>query len=51
MKKPAAPAVPKPKLDSVKAPKPPMSYWPLIITLAVLVVAAALLVVYFVIKH
>jgi hypothetical protein len=51
MKKPAAPAVPKPKLDSVKPPKPPMSYWPLIITLAVLFVAAALLVVYFVIKH
>ncbi|MGD0567006.1 MAG: hypothetical protein ABSA78_01265 [Candidatus Sulfotelmatobacter sp.] len=51
MKKPAAPAVPKPKLDAVKPPKPPMSYWPLIIALAVLFVAAALLVVYFVIKH
>jgi len=46
-KPPAAPKVP--KLDA--APPPPVSYWPLIITLTVLFFLAALLVLYFVLKH
>jgi hypothetical protein len=51
MAKPAVPALPKPKLESLKAPKPPVSYLPLIVTLTVLFVVAALVVVYFAIKH
>jgi hypothetical protein len=58
----AAPAAPKmpaaPKLPAApKAPKveaaatPPVSYWPLILILTVLFFAAALLVLYFVLKH
>jgi len=56
----AAPAAPKPpaapKLSAApKAPKveapPPVSYWPLILILTVLFFAAALLVLYFVLKH
>lgn len=46
-KPPAAPKVP--KLDA--APPPPVSYWPLIITLTVLFFLAMLLVLYFVMKH
>jgi len=51
MAKPAVPALPKPKLESLKAPKPPVSYLPLIVTLTVLFAVAALVVVYFAIKH
>jgi hypothetical protein len=44
------PAGPKaPKLDA--APPPPVSYWPLIITLTVLFFLAVLLVLYFMMKH
>jgi hypothetical protein len=46
-KPPAAPKVP--KVDA--APAPPVSYWPLILILTVLFFAAALLVLYFVLKH
>lgn len=50
MTAPKAPAAPKaPKLEA--APPPPVSYWPLIITLTVLFFLAALLVLYFVLKH
>ena len=50
MSAPKPPAAPKaPKLDA--APPPPVSYWPLIITLTVLFFLAALLVLYFVLKH
>ena len=50
MTAPKPPAAPKaPKLDA--APSPPVSYWPLIITLTVLFFLAALLVLYFVLKH
>ena len=50
MAAPKAPAAPKiPKLDA--APPPPVSYWPLIITLTILFFLAASLVLYFVLKH
>lgn len=50
MTPPKPPAAPKaPKLDA--APPPPVSYWPLIITLTVLFFLAVLLVLYFVMKH
>ena len=57
---PPAPAMPKislppppkaPKLDKVAVAQPSVSYWPLILTLTVLFFIAALLVVYFVLKH
>ncbi len=52
---PAPPAAPKlpaaPKAPKVAAPEPPVSYWPLILILTVLFFAAALLVLYFVLKH
>jgi hypothetical protein len=57
---PPAPAMPKialppppkaPKLDKVAVPEPSVSYWPLILTLTVLFFIAALLVLYFVLKH
>jgi hypothetical protein len=52
-----APALPKlavpppPKPPKVALPEPPVSYWPLILTLTVLFFIAALLVLYFVLKH
>jgi len=50
MTAPKPPAAAKrPRLDA--APPPPVSYWPLIITLTVLFFLAALLVLYFVLKH
>jgi len=54
---PAAPAMPKvaapaaPKPPKVALPQPSVSYWPLILTLTVLFFIAALLVLYFVLKH
>jgi hypothetical protein len=57
---PPAPAMPKialppppkaPKLDKVAVAEPSVSYWPLILTLTVLFFIAALLVLYFVLKH
>lgn len=61
MPKVAAPAPPKgvkaPKAPKVDAPKfeapppPPVSYWPLVITLTVIVCLAVILVLYFVLKH
>jgi hypothetical protein len=54
---PAAPARPKlaappaPKAPKVGPPEPPVSYWPLILTLTVLFFIAALLVLYFALKH
>jgi hypothetical protein len=54
---PAAPARPKlavppaPKAPKVGVPEPPVSYWPLILTLTVLSFIAALLVLYFALKH
>jgi len=51
-KPPAAPKLPAaPKAPKVGAPEPPVSYWPLILILTVLFFAAALLVLYFVLKH
>ena len=48
----AAPAPPKlPKAPKVEVPAPPVSYWPLILTLTVLFFVAVLLVLYFVLKH
>jgi hypothetical protein len=45
-------AVPKaPKAPKVDVPQTPVSYWPLILTLTVLFFIAALLVLYFVLKH
>jgi len=50
MPKMAAPAAPKaPKVDATAAPS--VSFWPLIITLAVLFLLAVLLVLYFALKH
>jgi hypothetical protein len=46
----AAPAAPKPPKEGA-LPPPPVSYWPLIITLTVLFFIAVLLVLYFVLKH
>jgi hypothetical protein len=49
---PAPPKPPKaPKAPQGAIPQPPVSYWPLILTLAVLFVVAVLLVLYFVLKH
>lgn len=51
-KMPAAPKLPAaPKAPKVGVPEPPVSYWPLILILTVLFFAAALLVLYFVLKH
>jgi hypothetical protein len=53
----AAPAMPKiaappaPKAPKAAVPEPPVSYWPLILTLTVLFFIAVLLVLYFVLKH
>ena len=51
----AAPAAPKPpaapKAPKAGVPEPPVSYWPLILILTVLFFAAALLVLYFVLKR
>jgi len=44
------PSAPKPPKDGV-LPPPPVSYWPLILTLTVLFFIAVLLVLYFVLKH
>lgn len=54
--KPAAPAIPKVtppalKTPKVEPPKPPVSYWPLVLVLTVLFFIAVLLVLYFVLKH
>jgi hypothetical protein len=52
MPKIALPPPPKaPKLDKVAVAEPSVSYWPLILTLTVLFFIAALLVLYFVLKH
>ena len=54
---PAAPAMPKlavppaPKLPKDAVPEPPVSYWPLILTLTVLFFIAVLLVLYFALKR
>ena len=48
---PKAPKLEAPKFDASKAPKEPVSYWPLILTLTVLFFVAVLLVGYFVLKH
>jgi hypothetical protein len=50
---PAAPKLPAaPKAPKVGLAEPPaVSYWPLILILTVLFFAAALLVLYFVLKH
>jgi hypothetical protein len=45
----AVPPAPKPPKDAV--PGPPVSYWPLILTLTVLFFIAVLLVLYFALKH
>jgi hypothetical protein len=47
----APPKTAPPKIEAPKTAKPPMSYWPLILTLTVLFFVAALLVVYFALKH
>jgi hypothetical protein len=44
------PSAPKPPKEVGLAP-PPVSYWPLILTLTVLFFIAVLLVLYFVLKH
>jgi hypothetical protein len=52
MPKIALPALPSPpKPPKVAIPEPPVSYWPLILTLTVLFFIAVLLVLYFVLKH
>jgi len=56
MPKIAAPPPPKapikaPKPPKVATPEPPVSYWPLVLTLTVLLFIAVLLVLYFVLKH
>lgn len=49
----AAPKIAAPKLSAPKSEeaKPPVSYWPLVITLTILFCLAVLLVLYFVLKH
>jgi hypothetical protein len=47
----APPPPPAPKLAKADIPAPPVSPWPLILTLTVLFVVAVLLVLYFVLKH
>lgn len=51
--KTAPPALKAPKVEVSKldAAKPPVSYWPLVLTLTVLFFIAVLLVLYFVLKH
>jgi hypothetical protein len=44
------PSAPKPAKEGA-LPPPPVSYWPLILTLTVLFFIAVLLVLYFVLKH
>jgi len=53
MPKIAAPAPPKaPKPPKVAVPEPPpVSYWPLVLTLTVIFFIAVLLVLYFALKH
>jgi hypothetical protein len=53
VKAPKAPKLGAPKLDAPKldVPKPPVSYWPMVLTLTVLFFVAVLLVLYFVLKH
>jgi hypothetical protein len=53
VKAPKAPKLKAPKLDAPKidAAKPPVSYWPMVLTLTVLFFVAVLLVLYFVLKH
>ncbi len=57
---PPAPAAPKfaaptlpppPKAPKVDVPVPPVSYWPLVLTLTVIFALAVLVVLYFVLKH
>jgi hypothetical protein len=49
---PSLPPPPKPpKLPKVEGAAPPVSYWPLILTLTILFFVAVLLVLYFVLKH
>jgi hypothetical protein len=47
----AAPAPPAIKSPKVEPPKAPVSYWPLVLILTVLLFIAVLLVLYFVLKH
>lgn len=48
----AAPALPPPpKAPKVEVPVPPVSYWPLVLTLTIVFVLAVLVVLYFVLKH
>jgi hypothetical protein len=42
---------PAPKAPTVSEAKPPVSYWPLVLTLTVVFIIAVLLVLYFVLKH
>lgn len=52
MPKFAAPALPPPpKAPKVAIPEPPVSYWPLVLTLTILFAIGVLLVLYFVLKH
>jgi hypothetical protein len=52
VKAPKAPKLEAPKLDAPKVDaKPPVSYWPMVLTLTVLFFVAVLLVLYFVLKH
>lgn len=52
MPKFAAPKLPPPpKAPKVEVPVPPVSYWPLVLTLTVVFVLAVLVVLYFVLKH
>jgi len=49
---PSLPPPPKPpKLPKVEVTPPPVTYWPLILTLTILFFVAVLLVLYFVLKH
>jgi len=50
MAAPAAPKAPKPPKVGVPEP-PPVSYWPLVLTLTVIFFIAVLLVLYFWLKH
>jgi hypothetical protein len=52
MPKFAAPAVPPPpKAPKVDVPVPPVSYWPLVLTLTIIFALIVLVVLYFVLKH
>ena len=46
-----APKAPKVDISKMDAPKPPVSYWPLVLTLTALLFIAVLVVLYFVLKH